>query len=114
VAERIDAAGSGLWLDGRSDYGNAFRTFDDRFSAQVTGRSIVLVLGDGRSNYRAAQEDSFARITRRAGRTYWLNPESTVSWGTGDSVTRRYAPFCSGMHECRNLRQLKDFIGTLA
>lgn len=114
VAERIDEAGSGVWLDGRSDYGNAFRSFDDRFGSQVTSRSIVLVLGDGRSNYRAAQEQSFARISRRAGRTYWLNPEAKVSWATGDSVTNRYAPHCSGMHECRNLRQLKDFVETLA
>jgi len=113
IAERIDAADSGLWLDGRSDYGNAFRCFGERYGSQVNSRSIVIILGDARSNYRTAHERSLQDIHRRASHVYWLNPEAEAAWDSGDSLMRRYARHCDGVFECRNVRQLKQFIGKL-
>jgi hypothetical protein len=113
VAKRIDAARAGIWLDGRSDYGNAFTTFAARWGSQLGRRSIVLVLGDGRSNYRNPAADRLAAVRGRAARVYWLNPERRVSWGDGDSVVDAYAPHCDGVFECRTVRQLKDFVERL-
>jgi uncharacterized protein len=47
----INARGCGVWLDGHSDYGNALRSFRERYADQLTSRSTVLVLGDARANY---------------------------------------------------------------
>src|SRR5690606_27858005 len=38
---KINAAGSGVWLDGRSDYGNVLETFWERWGQQVTSRTTV-------------------------------------------------------------------------
>jgi len=113
VAQQIDERGSGVWLDGRSDYGNVLRTFNERWGPQVSTRSIVIVLGDARSNYRFASPESLAAIRRRAARVYWLNPEHQAAWGDGDSVIHEYLPHCDGVFECRNLRQLQHFIEQL-
>ena len=113
VAERIDKTRAGLHLDGRSDYGNSFAMFQKRYASQVSSRTIVLVLGDGRSNYRAPRPEALGAVAQRAAHLYWLNPEAEVSWGDGDSVMPVYAPHCDSVHECRNIRQLKTFVSTL-
>jgi hypothetical protein len=80
---------------------------------QINSRSIVLILGDGRSNYRQPSEDMVEFMAKRAHRVFWLNPEREVSWGEGDSVMPKYAQHCSKVFECRNVRQLKEFIDEL-
>ncbi|WP_086021721.1 VWA domain-containing protein [Streptomyces prunicolor] len=114
AARRIDESGSGVRLDGRSDYGNALRGFWDRWGTQVGSRSIVVVLGDARTNYRSPSVESLSELRQRAGRVYWLNPEPRAAWGSGDSVMDQYAPHCDDVVECRNIRQLRQFIERLA
>jgi uncharacterized protein with von Willebrand factor type A (vWA) domain len=113
AARRIDESGSGVRLDGRSDYGNAFRGFWDRWGSQIGSRSIVVVLGDARTNYRSPSVESLSAIRQRAGRVYWLNPEPRAAWGSGDSVMDQYARHCDDVVECRNLRQLRQFVERL-
>ncbi|TFV88847.1 VWA domain-containing protein [Blastococcus sp. CT_GayMR16] len=114
AGRRINAAGAGVWLDGRSDYGNAMATFADRWAEELTRRTTVLILGDARGNYHDPQEKSLAAIRRRAGALHWLNPEQAAAWDSGDSVIGRYAPYCDTVVECRNLRQLRAFVEQLA
>lgn len=114
AGRRINAAGAGVWLDGRSDYGNAMATFADRWAEELTRRTTVLILGDARGNYHDPQEKSLAAIRRRAGALHWLNPEPAAAWDSGDSVIGRYAPYCDTVVECRNLRQLRAFVEQLA
>ena len=45
---------------------------------------------------------------------YWLNPEPRGYWDTGDSIVSEYGVHCDGVYECRNLRQLNQFVGTIA
>jgi uncharacterized protein with von Willebrand factor type A (vWA) domain len=113
AGRRINAAGAGVWLDGRSDYGNALATFADRWAEELTRRTTVLILGDARGNYHDPQEKSLAAIRRRAGALHWLNPEQAAAWDSGDSVIGRYAPYCDTVVECRNLRQLRAFVELL-
>jgi uncharacterized protein with von Willebrand factor type A (vWA) domain len=113
AGRRINAAGAGVWLDGRSDYGNAMATFADRWAEELTRRTTVLILGDARGNYHDPQEKSLAAIRRRAGALHWLNPERAAAWDSGDSVIGRYAPYCDTVVECRNVRQLRAFVERL-
>jgi uncharacterized protein with von Willebrand factor type A (vWA) domain len=114
AAHWINAGGSGVWLDGRSDYGHALSAFWDGWGSQISSRTTVLVLGDARTNYHAPRDDVLAAIGRRAGQLYWLNPEPASAWDSGDSVVGRYAPSCDAVIECRNVRQLRAFVESLA
>ena len=103
-----------VWLDGHSDYGNAFTTFVQRHSDAITPKTTLLVLGDARNNYRASGAEALAQLRKGARRTYWLNPEPASQWNSGDSVVREYARHVDVMAECRNLRQLAAFVETIA
>ena len=101
-------------FSGSSDYGWVLREFAERHARQLTRRSVVLVVGDARTNYLDPAAEALAEIQRRAGEVYWLNPEPRRTWDSGDSVISRYAPFCGRVEECRSLRQIADFVRSLA
>jgi len=110
---RLSTEADLVWLDGHSDYGHAFEAFAHRYGDAVTPRTTVLVLGDARNNYRAANTAVLRELRRNARHVYWLNPEPVAHWGTGDSIALDYAAAVDGMIECRNLRQLADFVESL-
>jgi uncharacterized protein with von Willebrand factor type A (vWA) domain len=99
--------------DGHSDYGRALSTFWSRWGREVTARTSVIVLGDARNNYHSGRAEVLADVHRRARRVWWLNPEPRSYWDTGDSIVSEYAPHCSGVFECRNLRQLEAFVSQI-
>jgi uncharacterized protein len=113
VTHHINRGSSAVWLNGRSDYGHALRTFARRWGEQVRSRSTVIVLGDARNNYLAPREEALATVAERARAVYWLNPERMALWNDGDSIIGRYAKYCTGVYECRNVRQLKQFVEQL-
>jgi uncharacterized protein with von Willebrand factor type A (vWA) domain len=111
---RINAEADVIAFDGHSDYGRAFLTFHERFADQITKRSTILILGDARNNYHQAHAEVIADLKYRARAVYWLNPEPTSYWDSGDSIVSQYAPYCDKVIECRTLRQLEAFVGELA
>ncbi len=111
---RINAEADVIAFDGHSDYGRAFLTFHERFADQLTKRSTILILGDARNNYHQAHVEVIADLKYRSKAVYWLNPEPTSYWNSGDSIVRQYAPYCERVVECRTLRQLEAFVGELA
>jgi uncharacterized protein with von Willebrand factor type A (vWA) domain len=113
VTTEINARGLGVWLDGRSDYGNALDSYWDRHGQDLRQRTTVLVLGDSRTNYHDPRTDILAKISQRAGHLFWLNPEPRSAWDSGDSVVGQYERYCDAVVECRNLRQLRAFIEQL-
>jgi uncharacterized protein with von Willebrand factor type A (vWA) domain len=68
------------------------------------------VLGDARNNFRSTGVEYLHEIHSRVRRLYWLNPEPRSHWGSADSIIGKYAPFCDGVFECRNLKQLEEFV----
>lgn len=110
TAEQIDAQQLGVHLDGHSDYGRTFQQFWQAHGHQLSPRTIVLVLGDARSNYRNPHDDALKAIGQRAGRLFWLSPERIATWHDGDSLMDTYGPHCSGVFEVRTIRQLEDFV----
>jgi hypothetical protein len=111
---RINAEADVIAFDGHSDYGRALMTFHERFAADVTMRTTILILGDARNNYHQAHAEVLADLRYRAKAVYWLNPEPTSYWNSGDSIVNQYAPYCDRVLECRTLRQLEAFVGELA
>lgn len=93
-----------------SSYGQSLDSFVAHHLDAVGPRSTVLILGDARSNYGLPRLSSLRKITAQARHVAWLNPEPYSSWGTGDSLAREYAEVVD-MHECRNVEQLRTFVG---
>ncbi len=95
---------------GSSNYGNAFADFEDGWMDFVTNKTTLIILGDARGNRNDPRTDIMARLSQRAKRIIWLNPEYHTLWGTGDSDMPRYAPFCNLLTECSSLRHLERAI----
>jgi uncharacterized protein with von Willebrand factor type A (vWA) domain len=113
VTQHINSGTVAVRLDGHSDYGMVLETFWEKWGPQVKKRTSVIVLGDARNNYRASRAWVLKSIRQRARHLYWLNPEAAYTWDTGDSIVSEYAEHCDKMVECRNLRQLKEFVEAL-
>ena len=112
AVQRIGREADVVSFDGHSDYGNAFEVFADRWPAAIGPKTSLLVLGDGRTNYRPPGLPVVADLVRRSRSAHWLNPEPRRLWGTGDSAADRYGEVID-MVECRNAAQLADFVTTL-
>jgi uncharacterized protein with von Willebrand factor type A (vWA) domain len=93
-----------------TDLGASLRQFEAGFMDTVDSRTTVIVLGDGRNNYNDPGLDAFSRISRRARKLIWMNPEYAAQWGTGDSDMLAYAPLCSELYPVRNLAQLAEAV----
>ena len=98
--------------DGHSDYGHALAGFADQYAHTLTRTGSLLILGDGRNNYRDPAVGALEFVAERVGHTHWLNPEPTRQWGTGDSAARLYSQYVP-MHECRNVEQLTAVVAGL-
>ena len=114
AVHRVNTDADVVWVDGHSDYGHAFETFHHRHETEVTHKTSLIFLGDARNNYHASQAWVLGALGERARHVYWLNPEPRGYWDTGDSIMADYAPYCDGVYECRNLRQLERFVTTVA
>ena len=99
-------------FDGHSDYGSAFGDFVEQYAEALTPKASLLVLGDGRTNYRDPNLRALRMMTGRVRHAHWLNPESQRMWGSGDSAARTYAEVLP-MHECRTAAQLADVVEAL-
>ncbi len=97
-----------VWDDGHSDYGRVWGLFAARFAQALTSRASLVIAGDARTNYRAANAAGLAGIARTVRTVHWLNPERQDYWDTGDSVMSLYARACDSVHEVRTLRQLES------
>ncbi len=111
---RINTEADVVWVDGHSDYGHAFEQFHARFGEEINSRTSVLILGDARNNYHASESWVIADLQAKARHVYWLNPEPSSYWGSGDSIVGEYARYCDRVVEVRTLRQLEQFVGELA
>lgn len=96
-----------------TDYGQMLRLFEKQHLDGVDKKTTVIIIGDGRTNYRNPAGPVLEEIRRRARRVLWLNPESRPFWYTGDSEMRTYEPFCNEVRPCQNLNQLAAFFHEL-
>ena len=115
AVHRVNTEADVVWVDGHSDYGHAFEVVLGALRARTSGRkTTVLLLGDARNNYHAAQSWVVREMRHKARHVYWLNPEPRSLLGHRRLDRRRVRhPHCDGVFECRNLRQLESFVEKL-
>lgn len=106
-------AGAVINVHANSNFGRAFRIFVERHLEAVTGRTTVLIIGDGRNNYHAPEAWALGRIRARARHVIWLNPEPPAAWSFGDSAMRDYEPHVSRIETVNNLESLRQVIDRL-
>jgi len=94
-----------------TDLGWSLNNFNDDYMDTLNSGTTLIVVGDGRNNYNDPRLDIFSRMSRRATRTIWLNPEPPVMWH-GDSDMPKYAPLCSNVLKVSNLRELANAVDT--
>jgi uncharacterized protein len=114
VARKISTDGGVADISGYTDYGRVWLEFLTEISEDLDPRSTVIVLGDARTNGREPHAEVFARISERAGRLFWLNPEPKLYWNYGDSVMSSYERYCDGTFECWTTRHLENFVDVVA
>lgn len=112
VMQRVLREADLVAFDGHSDYGGALGGFAEDYGDAITAKTSLLILGDGRTNYRDPNLRVLARLVAQARHAHWLNPEPRRQWGSGDSAALRYADVVP-MHECRTAGQLADVVESL-
>jgi uncharacterized protein with von Willebrand factor type A (vWA) domain len=112
IQTAVEAALKGEVIDvfSHSNFGRAFEQFYKNFFAAVNGKTTVLVIGDGRNNYNHPHDWVLREIQQKAKQLIWLNPESRMTWGIGDSEMPRYVPYCDVAEECRSINQLYKIV----
>jgi uncharacterized protein with von Willebrand factor type A (vWA) domain len=96
-----------------TDLGYSLENFDRDFIDTIDSRATLIIVGDGRNNYNEPRVDLFRRMARRSHRTLWLNPESPLQWGTGDSDMLHYAPYCDTILKVSTLAELTTAVDKL-
>jgi uncharacterized protein len=114
ASERVSREGGVADVSGYTDYGRVWNEFLEEISGDLGPRSTVIVLGDARTNGRDPHPEVFARITERAGRTFWLNPEPRLYWNYGDSVMAAYERHTDRAFECWTTSHLELFVDVIA
>jgi uncharacterized protein with von Willebrand factor type A (vWA) domain len=114
VSQRISSEGGVADVSGYTDYGRVWLEFGELIADELDPRSTIIVLGDARTNGREPHADVFARVSERAGRTFWLNPEPRLYWNYGDSVMAAYEKHCTGAFECWTTNHLENFVNVIA
>jgi uncharacterized protein with von Willebrand factor type A (vWA) domain len=106
----LDAAWRGagrVRTDENSNYGRALRAFERTIGRELDRRTIVVVLGDGRTHQHDAAPEVLDRIRARVRALLWLCPEARSRWAVGDSAMLRYAPRCTRVFEVRSVADLE-------
>lgn len=98
---------------GSTDYGQAFEDFRRLCLDDIDKRTTVIILGDARNNYGEPKTHRVKELYDRARRVMWLNPESEISWGQGDSEMHRYRAYCHTVRVCNTLVHLERVIADL-
>ena len=116
IQQAVETALKGDVIDvfSHSNFGRAFESFYKNYFPAVSSKTTVLIIGDGRNNYNRPNEWVLKEIQQKAKQLIWLNPESRMTWGVGDSEMPRYAPHCDVAEECRSINQLYKVVDLIA
>jgi uncharacterized protein with von Willebrand factor type A (vWA) domain len=112
IQRAVEAALKGEVIDvfSHSNFGRAFELFYKDYFSAVDSKTTVLIIGDGRNNYNRPNEWVLREVQRKAKQLIWLNPESRMTWGVGDSEMPRYTRYCDVAEECRSIGQLYKIV----
>jgi uncharacterized protein with von Willebrand factor type A (vWA) domain len=103
----------GLDPEGASDYGRAFHSVLASHHRPSGRKTVLVVLGDGRTNRFDPLPWAFEEIASRCGAVLWLVPEPRSRWGTGDSALGSYLGSVDVVVESNDLRGLTGGLAEL-
>lgn len=95
---------------GFSDYGAVFREMAENLLKEVSARATLIILGDGKNNYRAAQTEYIAEISGKVRNVFWLNPLDSQEWNEPDNIMKEYQTYCTKVYRCRSASDLQRVV----
>ena len=95
---------------GFSDYGAVFREVAENLLKEVSARATLVILGDGKNNYRSAQTEYLAQISNKVRHVFWLNPLDLQDWNESDNSMKEYQTYCSKVYRCRSASDLQRVV----
>ena len=100
-------------VDGHSDYDKSFKNLLDEKIISNSSFNTLIVIGDARNNYRPINTETIDKLSKKFQNIYWMNPERSQYWNTGDSQFHHYQSISKKYSEVRNFHQLKTFINSI-
>ena len=100
-------------VDGHSDYDKSFKDLLDEKIISNSSFNTLIVIGDARNNYRPINTETIDKLSQKFQNIYWMNPERSQYWNTGDSQFHHYQSISKKYSEVRNFEQLKIFINSI-
>jgi len=100
-------------VDGHSDYDKSFKDLLDEKIISNSSLNTLIVIGDARNNYRPINTETIDKLSKEFQNVYWMNPERSQYWNTGDSQFHHYQSISKKYSEVRNFEQLKSFINSI-
>ena len=95
---------------GFSDYGAVFSELAETLPQEVSSRATLVILGDGKNNYRPAQTEYLAQISSKVRNVFWLNPLDSHEWNEPDNMMKEYQKYCSKVYRCRSASDLQRVV----
>ncbi|MDR3584908.1 MAG: VWA domain-containing protein [Desulfosporosinus sp.] len=105
VKQEIKSSGDKV-SSGFSDYGTVFREMAENRLRDVSTRATLVILGDGKNNYRPAQTEYLAQISEKVRNVVWLNPLEFEEWDERDNMMKEYQNYCTKVYRCRSASDL--------
>lgn len=95
------------WSGSGTDYGHMLETFWTQYGTQLDRHTTVIILGDARNNHLPDGAAYLEKVSRRVKQVWWLNPQASGQWNSGDAVMSRYQPHCRQARQCATLNDLE-------
>jgi uncharacterized protein with von Willebrand factor type A (vWA) domain len=95
---------------GYSDYGAVFKEIAEKYLSEFSSNGTVLILGDGKNNYRLPQTEYLVRILEKERYIFWLNPLEIEEWNEPDNMMREYQAYCTHVYRCSSASDLEIIV----
>lgn len=95
---------------GFSDYGAVFRELAENLLREVSSRTTLMILGDGKNNYRPTQTEYIAQISCKVRYVFWLNPLDSPAWDEPDNMMKEYQTYCTKVYRCCSASDLQRIV----
>ena len=95
---------------GFTDHGAVFRELSENQLKDLSSRATLVILGDGKNNYRPPQKEYIAQISSKVRNVFWLNPLDFQEWDEPDNIMNEYQKYCSKVYRCRSASDLQRVV----
>jgi len=95
---------------GFTDYGAVFRELAENQLRDLSSRATLVILGDGKNNYRPPQTEYIAQISSKVRNVFWLNPLDFQAWDELDNMMKEYQTYCTKVYRCRSASDLQRVV----